>query len=92
MKLDLDDLLYVEAERDFCSLYLTSGKRQLASVQLRQLESMLPATRFVRIHRSFIVHLSKIKTIKGNLIQIANTEIPIGASFRDHLFRQLKIR
>ena len=92
VKLDLDDLLYVEAERDFCSLYLTSGKRQLASMQLRQLESILPATRFVRIHRSFIVHLSKIKTIKGNLIQIANTEIPIGASFRDHLFRQLKIR
>lgn len=92
VKLELDELLYVEAERDFCSLYLASGKRLLASMQLRQLESMLPATKFVRVHRSFIVHLSKIKTIKGNLIQIANTEIPIGASFREQLFRQLKIR
>jgi len=52
---------------------------------------MLPKEKFMRIHRSFIVNVSKIKSIKGNMVEIQANEIPIGASYREALMTMLGI-
>ena len=66
-------------------------KRLFASMHLKLFENMLPKEKFMRIHRSFIVNLSKIKSIKGNMVEIQANEIPIGASYRDELMTTLGI-
>jgi len=90
VRVDHDQINYIEAERDYSSVYL-DDKRLFASMHLKLFEDMLPKGKFLRIHRSFIVNLSKIKSIKGNMVEIQAGEIPIGASYREALMTMLGI-
>ncbi|WP_353720235.1 response regulator transcription factor [Dyadobacter sp. 676] len=91
VKVDFDDICYIRGERDFCSIYLTNGKRMLAGSHLKLLNHALAPGQFMRVHRSYIVNLGKLRAIKGNMIEMCGTEIPIGSSFREELLRLLKI-
>ncbi|HVW96714.1 MAG TPA: LytTR family DNA-binding domain-containing protein, partial [Mucilaginibacter sp.] len=92
VKVDFDELVYIQAERDFCSLYLSTGQRLLAGMHLKLLEDLLPSDQFMRVHRSFMINLNKIKAIKGNMIETSETEIPIGSNYRDSLFERLRLQ
>jgi len=90
VKMNLADLFFVRAERDFCSLYLQSGKRLLISMHLKLIEDLLPAKQFMRIHRSYIINLDKIDVVKGNVIEAGEHEIPIGTSYRETFIQRIK--
>lgn len=90
IKVAFADIVYIQAERDFCSLYMTNGKRLLAGMQLKTFEEMLPAASFMRVHRSYIVQLSQISAINGNTLETATAAIPVGNSYRDDFFRRIK--
>lgn len=79
---------YIQAEKDFCSVYL-GQKRLLASMHLKLFEDLLPATKFLRIHRSYLINLDKITALKGNTVELGNIELPIGASYRSKLSEKL---
>lgn len=92
VKVDFDALDYIRAERDFSSLYLSSGKRLLAGMHLKILEKALPPDKFTRVHRSFMINLSKIRAIRGNMIELNEMEIPISRNYREKLFELLKLQ
>lgn len=84
------EMTYIQAERDFCSVYL-ADKRLLASLHLKVLEDLLPENKFARVHRSYIVNMEKIKAVKGNMLELDNAEIPIGANYREQVFKKLRL-
>ncbi|HJP63658.1 MAG TPA: response regulator transcription factor [Mucilaginibacter sp.] len=84
------EIYYIQAERDFCSVYI-DNKRLLASLHLKILEDLLPQNKFFRVHRSYIVNMEKIQAVKGNMLELSNAEIPIGANYRDQLFKKLHL-
>jgi DNA-binding LytR/AlgR family response regulator len=88
VRIGFDDIKFIQAERDFCMIFLES-KKLLANMHLKLFEQMLPVLQFARVHRSYIVNLNKIQAIKGNVIEIGSTEIPIGANYKDALFSRL---
>jgi len=88
VRVDYDQITYIEAERDYSSVYL-DDKRLFASMHLKLFEDILPKEKFLRIHRSYILNLSKIKSITGNMVEIQTNEIPIGASYREALMTML---
>ncbi|HEY1055253.1 MAG TPA: LytTR family DNA-binding domain-containing protein [Emticicia sp.] len=90
VKVNYVDIQYIRAERDYCMVYLTD-KKLLASMHLRIFENRLPKQQFVRVHRSFIINISKLKAIQGNMIDMGQEEIPIGLSYRENLFNKLRI-
>lgn len=92
LKVDFEDICYIQAERDFCSVYLTDGKRLLVGMHLKRFEKELPTLIFRRVHRSFIVNIKKIKSITGNQIGITDTMVPIGNNYRDELFEILGLK
>lgn len=83
-----NDILYIEGLRDYIKIYTTTRvivtKHQLAS-----LEEMLPADGFLRIHRSFIVSISKIDSFNADVVEIAKKEIPIGRMYKHNVSRLL---
>ena len=85
-----DQISYIQAEKDFSSVYL-EDKRLFASMHLKLFEDILPGSAFLRVHRSFIVNLSKIKSLKGNTIELNGAEVPIGANYKDQLLAALGI-
>lgn len=90
MKINHHQIHYIEAEKDFSSVYF-DDRKLLAGMHLKMFEAMLPAEQFCRIHRSFIINLSKITSINGNTAELGKKEIPIGANYKDDLIKKLGI-
>ncbi len=88
------DILYIEGLKDYVRIFVEGEPRSVMTLlSMKALERTLPASSFLRVHRSFIVNLSKIHTIERNRIIIADRlatqpstyEIPVGDSFRQSL-------
>jgi two-component system, LytTR family, response regulator len=88
VKVVLDEILYVEALKDFSKLFL-KDKNMLVSAHLKLVEEMLPAAYFLRIHRSYIVALNKITAVQGNVVEIGKQQMPIGSSYKEELMKRL---
>lgn len=87
-KINFDDLLYIEGQHEYVSFY-TKGKRITALYSLKSLEEQLPADRFVRVHKSYIVSINDISEIEQLSVTVAGQKIPIGGSYRDSLLARL---
>lgn len=87
-KINYDDLLYIEGQHEYVSFY-TKGKRITALYSLKSLEEQLPADRFVRVHKSYIVSINDISEIEQLSVTVAGQKIPIGGSYRDQLLARL---
>jgi DNA-binding LytR/AlgR family response regulator len=82
IKVNLDDILYIEGLKDYIKIY-TSGKTIQTLNSLKKLQEMLPESRFVRVHRSFIVSLPKIDSIQRSRIVIGKTFVPVGENYKN---------
>src|SRR5690349_19745312 len=82
VKVMLRDILYIESMKDYIKVFTENGtiitKQSISSV-----EEMLPEKEFVRVHRSYIVSLSRIKTFTAELLEVDKAEIPIGKLYRN---------
>lgn len=80
------DILFVEGLKDYVKIYVEGENRAILSLlSLKSLEHSLPQDLFMRVHRSFIVNLNKIKTIERSNIIIGDHSIPVSDSFRSDL-------
>lgn len=88
-KVMLDDILYIESMKDYIKLFTSAGtlitKQSISSV-----EEMLPGKDFARVHRSYIVSLNNIKGFTSEVIEIGNSNIPIGKLYRSDAMRILQ--
>ena len=88
IKVMLQDISYIESMKDYVKVYTSNGtivtKQSISSV-----EAMLPEKSFIRIHRSYIVSLDKIKTFTSELIEVDKTEVPIGKLYRNGVMKIL---
>lgn len=86
---ELTDILWVEAFGDYVKV-ATPAKTHVVHAKLRAVEELLPAHSFVRVHRSFIVRIDKIKNIESTNLQIEKTIIPISNSYRRALMDRIQ--
>lgn len=78
------DIFYLEASGDYLKLYRENDYLLLHDT-LKNFHQQLPQEQFVRVHRSFVINISKIDFIEGNRIAIGKNRIPITESYRDEL-------
>ena len=84
IRVALNDILYVEGLKDYVKVHLKSTPRALLSLMsLRAMEEKLPARKFLRIHRSFIVALDKIESVRRLTVQIGTETIPVGEQSKE---------
>jgi len=88
IKLNYDDILYIEALGDYVK-FITSDNTFVSYMKVSALEKLLPAHKFLRIHRSYIVSQQKISYLEGNFLRINEIELPIGQTFKDELYEKL---
>lgn len=82
------DLLFAEASGNNTKI-VTEQNTLLPAMTLSNIEEMLPASQFLRTHRSFIINKSKITHIEGNRVFINAAEIPIGSNYRESFLKEL---
>ena len=88
-KINYDDLLYIEGQHEYVTFH-TPQRRITALYALKDLESILPSDRFVRVHKSFIVSFYHIQDLDKSDVTVAGDKIPVGASYRDALVARLQ--
>lgn len=85
VRIELQHILYIEGLKDYVKIY--AGKKPLLTKStMKNIEEKLPADQYVRVHKSFIVALSKIDSIENNRIIIGEKYIPIGNLFRANFY------
>ncbi len=90
-RIEYSDILYFEGLKDYVKLYTESTEKPFVFLStLKSLEEKLPTDRFMRIHRSFIVSLDKIKTIERDRIIFGKERIPISKHYKEGVDRFIK--
>jgi DNA-binding LytR/AlgR family response regulator len=88
VRIDLSDIAYVEGLKDYVKIYLLSNTRPVITrMSMKSLEEKLPADKFVRVHKSFIVSLNKITSIRKGRISMLKAQIPISEHFKENLYK-----
>jgi DNA-binding LytR/AlgR family response regulator len=83
MQIAVKDILYIEGLKDYVKIYTEgSDKSIMTLISMKALERSLPTQRFMRVHRSYIVNLSKIRVIERNRIVFGKAVIPISESYK----------
>lgn len=83
VKIMFDDILYIEGLKDYVKIYLTDGRDSVMSLMnMKKIEESLPKPEFMRIHRSYIVHMRKIEGIDRFRVVIGNAILPISDSYK----------
>jgi DNA-binding LytR/AlgR family response regulator len=84
LKVNFDEILYVEALKEYIKIK-TEGESLISLVRMKSVIEQLPEILFLRVHRSFIVNISKITQITQEDIMVNGTHIPIGDSYREEV-------
>jgi len=92
VKVFIKDIVYLEADRNYCNIH-TVDKQYLASVPMKNIEEELPAKKFIRTHRSYVVNIDKIEAIGENkeYLVLKDKPIPISRRNRDEVLKYLKL-
>lgn len=85
LKIAFTDIWLVEAFADYVKIWISEEKRIVTLQTMKNMEQGLPADRFVRVHRSYIVAVDKISTVQSNNVRVGGKEIPVGKNYRDGL-------
>ncbi|GAB4019951.1 LytR/AlgR family response regulator transcription factor [Spirosoma koreense] len=89
IKIFIADILYVEADRNYCHLY-TAGKEYLLTTTLKVMEDKLPTNYFVRVHRSYLVNLTQVDEVAEGYIGIKGKTIPLSHNLREALLKRIQ--
>ena len=82
VKILFSEILYIESQREYIKI-VTIKKEYISKMSTHEIESLLPANLFKRIHRSFIVSVSKIESYTAEMVEMNGISIPIGRGYRD---------
>ncbi|HTK17942.1 MAG TPA: LytTR family DNA-binding domain-containing protein [Mucilaginibacter sp.] len=89
VKINIDDILYMESLKDYVKVYTLTGAVK-TKYKISDMEGDLAVKNFLRIHRSFIINPKHITAFTSSDVEISQTELPIGESYKEHVIRTLK--
>ncbi len=90
VRINYSDIRYIQSDRNYLRIY-TEEKFHIVRMNLKRLESLLPSNHFVRVHKSFIIALHRIKEFDHELVYLKNQQIPIGEQYKGVLERALPL-
>jgi two-component system, LytTR family, response regulator len=81
VKINLNEIEYIESMENYIKIHLSSDKPVMALMPLKKMNDKLPQEKFIRIHRSYIIPLGKIKYIGNKKIKMSEAELPVSDSY-----------
>lgn len=87
-KILYSDVLFVEALQNYVAVH-TAEKKMLSYITLASIESQLPSSQFIKIHKSYLVAVSKINAVEGSMIIIGKHQLPISRILKDEVMQKV---
>lgn len=91
VKIALSEILYFETMDDYIKIHLKDKKPILTLLSMKKMLERLPKNQFVRVHRSYIVPIEKISSVRGKSLFLGTQEIPIGESYKKDFFDNYRV-
>ena len=82
VKILFSEIVYIESQREYIKI-ITTKKEYISKMSTHEIEALLPVHLFKRIHRSFIVSISRIESYTSDMVEVNGVSIPIGRGYRD---------
>ncbi|WP_190809698.1 LytTR family DNA-binding domain-containing protein [Flagellimonas sp. S3867] len=90
IKINLNEIEYIQGLKDYLKVHIAgSNKAILTLMSFKEILDKLPSNQFLRVHKSFVVNVTCIKTVQRNRIVINDVRIPIGESYKVSFFSML---
>lgn len=86
-KIMLDDITCIEALDDYLKIYINQQKTIVARMTMKAMLEKLPKTDFLRVHRSFIVPIKKVESLRNKTLQLGDKKIPVGNSYEEEVLK-----
>ena len=90
IKIVIADILFIEGLDDYLKIHLDHQKTIVARMTMKNILEKLPPNEFIRVHRSFIVPMQRVNSVRNKIITVGDKEIPIGNSYEKAFFEQFK--
>lgn len=81
VKILFSEIVYIESQREYIKI-VTTKKEYISKISTHEMEGLLPANLFKRIHRSFIVSINRIESYTAEIVEVSGVSIPIGRDYR----------
>ncbi len=93
LRINFDDIRYIEGLKDYVKIYTDSQSRPILSlISMHTIEEALPSSMFMRIHRSYIVNMSKIEVVERGQIVFGDKYLPVSDSYKEKLQEYINSR
>lgn len=89
-KIDPEEIIYIEGLKDYVQIH-TAAEKIITRETMSDMERQLSGKLFLRIHRSYIINMDKIKTVSYDEISVGNDTLPVGRTYRNQVMRRLNI-
>lgn len=87
-RIDFNEILFLEAQGDYVK-FVTVDKSLMVHGRMKDFFAQLPENSFERIHKSFVISLSKVDYMEGNLVKVGDTKLPVSVSYKEQLLIKL---
>ena len=88
VKINIRDIIYIEGLKDYIKIFIANATRPIITrLSMKSIEEKLPPDKFVRVHKSFIIAIEKIISIRKGKISINNVHVPISEHYKENLNR-----
>lgn len=84
VKILFSEIVYIESQREYIRI-VTTKNEYLSKMSTHEMEALLPANDFRRIHRSFIISVSKIESYTAEMVEVNGVSVPIGRGYRESI-------
>ena len=92
IKIDYNDIIYIQGLKNYVVIYVTTEK-YITYLTMKELEEVLISSHFLRIHKSYIINVNKIKSIEGNTVILSeHLKLPLGSNYKDILMNYIAKR
>ncbi len=88
LKVVIEDIMWIEGLKDYIKIYLKSSSKQVITrMTMKSIEELLPANRFIRIHKSYIAAVAFITAVRKTSLMIGATELPVSETYQEALMK-----
>lgn len=87
-RIDFNEILFLEAQGDYVK-FITLDKSLMVHGRMKEFLAQLPENGFEQIHKSYVISLSKIDYVEGNLVKVGDTKLPVSLSYKEQLLAKL---
>lgn len=87
VKINIADILYIEGYDDYLKIHLVGQKPLITRMTLKTILEKLPSQQFIRIHRSYVVPLSRVESLRNKVVSLGEIKLPLGNSYEESFLK-----